>query len=190
MSKRKPDNFSLIVILSLVVFSVFVWTEIIRGAPTGLTRAFFLDVGQGDSELVIFPGNVKILTDAGPDRSVVGSIEKVLGRNDRYVDVAVISHPQLDHFNGFNYLLENYRFGIFVFNGRPASSSKWGAFYKKVRDKKIPLLTLGAGDRILYGSNSVDIVSPNNLYLQSAELNDTGLVEMIKTPFFRMLLTG
>ncbi len=174
----------------LVVLLIAVWGKILAGISSDSPKLFFLDVGQGDAELLTLPGNVKVLTDAGPDRKITQSIKNVLGE-DRYIDLAVVSHPQLDHFNGFNHLLENYNFGAFIINGRNAETvGEWPLLLKKIRAKKIPLIVVGAGDAILYRGASIAILSPDALHLQSGELNDTGIVELVKAGPLTALLTA
>ena len=68
--------------------------------------------------------------------------------------------------------------------------AEWAALKKKIAAKHIPLITLGAGDSVHYEENEVDILSPNAEFGESAELNDTGLVEMVKTADFRALFTA
>ncbi|MDP2598930.1 MAG: hypothetical protein Q8P49_03815 [Candidatus Liptonbacteria bacterium] len=189
---NKKDGLSYIIFFSLAVLAIFVWYEIFSGKPGASPVLYFLDVGQGDSELMIFPGNVKIMTDAGPDSKVVASLQKVLPAGDRYIDLAIISHPQLDHFNGFNFILGQYRIGAFIINGRSDTKgiSQWPELLNKIKAQKIPLITLGAGDRIAYADDEIDILSPDANIVQSGELNDTGFVELIKTPQFKVLLTA
>ena len=57
----KIDNWIILIILFLAVFDVFIWGQIVFSAPNKNTEVYFLDVGQGDSELAVLPGNVKIL---------------------------------------------------------------------------------------------------------------------------------
>jgi len=189
---RKLNNLSTVLALALLCLTAFVWFEIFAGRPSNVPRMYFLDVGQGDSELAIFPSNVKVLTDAGPDKKVSQSLNNALGAGDRYIDLGIISHPQADHFNGFNYLLDNYKFGAFIFNGRSDSppNAEWQALLDKIKARKIPLITLLAGSDIKSGEDRIDFLSPDNNYIQSAELNDVGFVELIKTGFFRALLTA
>jgi competence protein ComEC len=190
--KKHSNEQSVIILFALAALTGFVWYHVVFGAPANFPRMYFLDVGQGDGELAIFPGNVKVMTDAGPDRNVVASLEKVMPPGDRYIDIAVISHPQLDHFNGFNYVLDQYTVGVFIMNGRvaPKTVSEWPLLLEKIKGKNIPLITLGAGDGIRYGDNEVSFLSPDGNLLQSAELNDTGFVELIKMSVFRTLLTA
>lgn len=187
----KTDGFSKIVLLALVALALVVWGKIIFTKPLSVPLIYFLDVGQGDAELAIFPGNIKVLTDAGPDKKIISSLNRTIG-NDNYIDIGIISHPQLDHFNGFNYLLDGYRFGAFIFNGRmdTPAEGEWQMFLGKLKSQNIPLITLGAGDRVRHAANEIDFLSPNKDFIQSAELNDTALIELVKTPVFKTLFTS
>ena len=177
--------------LAVLFFAdLLAWYVLFSGRPANDTRMYFLDVGQGDSEVAVLPGGVSVMTDAGPTNAVLGSFDRVLpGR--RYIDLAVITHPQLDHFNGYNFILDHYGVGAILYNGRDDPGvAEWTALRAKIAAKHIPLITLGAGDRIHYRDDEIDILSPDDDFIQSAELNDTGLVELVRTPQFRALLTA
>ncbi len=193
MTKKHNNTLSIIIVVLLIALTFVVWLNILSSLMTNnIAHAYFLDVGEGDSELVVFPGNIKVMTDAGPDNSVLASIEKVLPSGDDYIDIAVISHPQLDHFNGYYYLLDHYRIGAFIWNGRDdaATVTEWPALLAKIRAKNIPIVTLAAGDKISYKDNEIEMLSPDPSFAASAELNDTVLVELVKTIGFRVLLTA
>src|SRR5258708_200920 len=191
---KRFDTLGLIIILSAVVVDGFVWFTIFRErAAVRGTRDYFLDVGQGDGELMVFEGNIKVMTDAGPDNKVVASLGKVMPAGDRYIDVAIISHPQLDHFNGYAYLLDaGYQFGVFIYNGRDDGPGvkAWPQLLQKIKEKNDPLLTLAASDSIRSGDNKIAFLSPDKDFALSAELNDTAFMELVTTPDFRTLLTA
>ena len=183
-------------IILFFIFSVFVdlfvWKQVVFGKASGEAKIYFLDVGQGDAELIIFPGNVKVLTDAGPDSKILGQLEKIPQLADKYIDIAIISHPQLDHFNGFRYLADRYRFGAFIYNGRSdtANVQEWPELIGKIKQNNIPLVKLGAGDAIKYSTGKINFLSPNAGLSQSAELNDTGFVEMMESGGLKALFTA
>lgn len=197
---RKFDTLALIIVASLIAVDAYVWFIIFSQCGVQGTREYFLDVGQGDSELLVFPGNVKIMTDAGPTSAVVDALQKVSPSGDRYIDIAIISHPDLDHFGGYLDVLDRYEVGAFVYNGRDGDSEAWRELLEKITAKHIPLVTLGAGDNIRYGKNMINILSPDKIFAESAETNDTSLVEMVSVDTtssgtvgssgFRTLLTG
>lgn len=202
------NNTIIIAILAIAALDVFLWQQIfsagffaqlgIGAAGVPVAHDYFLDVGQGDSELVIFPGNIKVMTDTGPDDSVLASLGRVMPPEDTYIDLAIISHPQLDHFNGYNFILDHYRIGAFIYNGRDDDPGvkQWPELKAKIAAKGIPLITLAGGDKIWIGAGTrdagdeIDMLSPNLAFDQSAELNDTGFVELVKTPKFHTLLTA
>lgn len=180
-----------IVFLVLVAADAAAWFQVFAAAPPRGASISFLDVGQGDSTLLKLAGGVTIMTDAGPDSSAARSLERVLGQGRRYIDIAVVTHPELDHFNGFNYIVENCGIGAFIMNGRDHPGSRqWAELVAKIAAKNIPLITLGAGDSMRYGPNRIDILSPDARLLGSGELNDAGLVQKVRTPEFTALLTA
>jgi competence protein ComEC len=180
-----------IVLIALFMFDIFCWFSVASGWPVSAARVYFLDVGQGDSELMVFPNGITMMTDAGPTDAVLGSLGKALP-GKQYIDLALITHPQADHFNGYNFVLDHYGVGAFLYNGRDDDPgvAAWTDLKNKIAAKHIPLITLAAGDSIHCGNDEVDILSPDAEFADSAELNDTGLVEMIKTENFRALFTA
>lgn len=175
---KKLDNLSLLIFFSLIILNLLVWFEIVFAGPATEPEVYFLDVGQGDSALIIFPGGVKMLTDAGYGSKIIRSLANI--KTSKYIDIAIISHPQTDHFSGFNYILDRYQIGAFIINGRKSETPEWQELMEKIKDKEIPLITLAAGDKIKYQQNLIDFLSPAPIILQSAELNDTSFVNLIQ----------
>jgi competence protein ComEC len=176
----------------LLLGNGLVWHRILsaRGNP----GFYFLDVGQGDSTLIVFPSGAKVLTDAGPDAAVARQLENALPPGDRYIDVGIISHPQLDHFGGFRELIRRYTFGAIIINGRDADAtdptSEWFALRKQIAERRVPHIVAGAGDRITIAGDRIAILHPDKYFLGSAELNDTGIVELVEFGGLRALLAA
>jgi len=169
-------NHLILFLIFLVVFDFLVWKSIILNKPNSDTELYFLDVGQGDSELVILPGGVKILIDAGPNNKIVSELESVLRSTDRYIDLLVLSHPETDHFNGFIDVLKRYQVGAFIYNGRAGAAQSWKELAKIVEENKVPVFVLGQGDKIKNQDDFFEILLPNADFLRSKELNDTSLI--------------
>ena len=189
---KKDNILSSLIFIFLIIFAISILIYIISNLfMYDNPRIYFLNVGEGDSELLVLPSNIKIMTDAGPQDNVVSDLQKIFPDWDNYIDLAIISHPQLDHFNGFNYLLDHYNFGAFIINGRNDPNIKeWNDLIQKIKFKKIPIITIMKGDSIYCNGNKLEIISPNSSFLQSAELNDTAIVELITTKDFKALLTS
>src|SRR3989344_4806409 len=135
---------------ALIFLNIFVWYWGITGAPSAALNVYFLDVGQGDSTLTVLPGGVKILTDGGPDKSVLSGLGKTLSPTDRYIDLVILSHPELDHFTGLISVLERYRVGAFIWNGRERDNDSWRELQAVLESKDVPVIVLGDNDKIIY----------------------------------------
>ena len=85
--------------------------------PTGVLRATFLDVGQGDAALVDLPDGRLLMVDAGgnpgggidPGAAVIAPLLRAR-RRDR-VDIAVLTHPHPDHYGGLNAVMDGFEVG-------------------------------------------------------------------------------
>lgn len=153
---------------------------------------YFLPVGQGDSELIRFPGGVKMLIDGGPpDSLVLGNLDKILSPRDRYLNIVALSHAELDHFGGLMEVLKRYRVGAFIWNGVPKNTSAAKEFMKTIKDRNIPLITLAAGDAIRYGTSEMKVLwPPKNTVASGNSLNETALVFELESKNTRTLFTG
>lgn len=72
-----------------------------------LATVFFVDVGRGSSQLVLFPNHDAVLIDAGKNSEPVERLIETL-RINRFTNV-VISHWHADHCEGIPRLLRKYR---------------------------------------------------------------------------------
>jgi competence protein ComEC len=186
----KIDNWVILIILFFVIFNIFIWTQIIFGGSSKNIEIYFLDVGQGDSELVVLPNNVKILIDGGPNNKVVGELSSILRPTDRYIDLVILSHPQTDHFAGLIDVLQRYKVGAFISSGRSGPAQSFKDLEKTIRENKIPTIALGEGDKINYLGSRFDVLSPSFNLLQSAKPNDWGLALKMASGGIKALFAG
>lgn len=175
--------------LALVGFNLFIWYSIIVGKGDA-TEMYFLNVGQGDSQLIELPGGVQFLIDGGPDRSVIFELAEVLPATDRYIDVVFVTHPQLDHFGGLVDVLERYRVGAVIATGRDSEDEAWRDFVEVIKRKKVPIVLVGAGDVIRYKDSLVSVLAPNDELLSSPEVNESSLVLKLQSGSVKALFTG
>lgn len=87
-------------------------------------RVTYLDVGQGTSALVEFPGGECMLIDGGgfSDNEMFDVGEKIVApflwsKKIGHVDRIVLSHPESDHLNGLLYILEHFTVNELWTNG-------------------------------------------------------------------------
>nr|AKQ02454.1 metallo-beta-lactamase family protein [uncultured Parcubacteria bacterium Rifle_16ft_4_minimus_37647] len=178
-----------LIFLVLIGFNLFVWYYVLTGEQDDLD-IYFLDVGQGDSELVILPGDVRVLIDGGPDKSVLFELSQILPKTDRYIDLVVMTHAQLDHFGGLYDVVDRYKVGAFISTGREGESEAWKEFEELLQEKQIPVILLGAGDGIRYKDSNFIVLSPDQALLNNQEINESSLVVELFSEGAKSLFTG
>lgn len=99
----KKINFKKVLIIILIIVFVLSFLKIINIFPKNL-KIHFIDVGQGDSTLIITPSNKTVLVDGGGSRNEneysVGEkilIPYLLDRKISKLDYILISHFDSDH---------------------------------------------------------------------------------------------
>lgn len=168
----------------LFAANIFLWSRIIP--PASGFEINFLNVGQGDSSLIILP-DATFLIDAGPATdAALRELDLLLKR--RTIDLAVITHPELDHFGGFLDVLGRYRIGAIAWNGRDSGSELFAEFRERSKELGIPWIVMRAGDRIRYGENTADVLWPHETAFSNSSVNETGIVLRLSASGMRMLL--
>ena len=179
--KKNRKNYLRTAIWCLVALDLIVWLIILLPKEARHLEMYFLDVGQGDSSLIRFPGGAKILIDAGPDN---GEVEKSLGNilppNDRYIDLALITHPQLDHFGGFISLFRHYKIGAVLMSKHRSDKVSWKELEKAIQDQNLKIIEVAAGDIIKYGDSELTVLSPRNSDI-AKDINDLCVVTLLKS---------
>jgi len=141
-----------------------------------------LDVGQGDAIFIETPDMRHILIDGGPDALVMTRLQKLLPFWERRLDVAALTHPDLDHLNGLLYVLQRYQVDYVVWTGivrDGAPYQKWVELLAKAKQKGTRILTFTSGDRIKNGNAIITALHPfEDLSGQvfKNKGNDTGIV--------------
>ncbi|KKT29239.1 MAG: Competence-like protein [Candidatus Nomurabacteria bacterium GW2011_GWD1_44_10] len=184
-------------LVAIIVFglTVWVWFSIISTQEMEST-VYFLDVGQGDSQLVVLASqnnksSVKILIDAGSRRKVLDALDEALGTQDnKYIDVIMMTHPDLDHFGGFVDVIKRYDVGFFISNGNESDSDSFLALKEVLAEYNVPTLTLLEGDAIRYGDSILFIMSPDKALLGNKERNEAGIVAKLTSEDATILFTA
>ena len=100
------------------------WIEASNVQDTRLLEVNFVDIGQGDGCFIVTPDDRFILVDAGAGDNMFRFLRWRFGlkssptRKIRF-DTAIMSHPDLDHYGGFEPLFEskNFAFETLYHNG-------------------------------------------------------------------------
>ncbi|MBW2558012.1 MAG: DNA internalization-related competence protein ComEC/Rec2 [Deltaproteobacteria bacterium] len=152
----------------------------------------FIDVGQGSSTLIKFPGGDVMLVDSGGfyDRSfdlgkyVVAPYlwhEKI-----KKVDIMVLTHPDQDHVGGLPYIADNFEIGELWSNGCKSKNESSRRLNEIITKKAIQhrIVDKDTPERII-GGTSITILNPakstsgKGLHFPDSDYNDNGIVMKI-----------
>lgn len=148
---------------------------------TDALRFTFIDVGQGDSILVDFPGGQHMLIDGGgnyDDSFDFG--EKVLSpyllrRGVTRIDYVVISHAHPDHINGLRSIVSNFDVGEVWEGINPLDDPYSSRFRQSVADGLV-VKQVTRGDRIDHDGVVVEVLHPATTVRRPVVLNNDSVV--------------
>ena len=147
-----PSPFvSLVAAVVLAVAAALLWARA-TGGPDGLLHVHFLDVGQGDSVLVVTPSGRTMLIDGGPDGDVVSQeLSETLPGGVRSLDLVVMTHLDLDHSGGLLEVLDRYSVGAALSGPVPAGSEMAAEWEQRLEKHRISPVEVKAGHTIGLG---------------------------------------
>ena len=155
----------------------------------------FIDVGQGDSILVILPNTKTLLIDGGERQSSDKVLSTLREHGLSYIDVIVATHPHADHIGGLIDVINTVNVGQVLDSGQVHTTQTFEGLLDAIYNKQIPLRSVGEGESItLDPTVKIDILNPPASIRDSAsneaEFNDNSVVLKIIYGNFSALLTG
>ncbi|MEK7523212.1 MAG: MBL fold metallo-hydrolase [Patescibacteria group bacterium] len=114
------------------------------------TKIVFCNVGQGDAAYIRIKNKIDVLIDAGPDKSILSCLGKYMPFWDRKIELAFLSHPNNDHYNGYFFITDRYQIDKFITIDTLdlVVSKTYKKLLKKISEKNIPVFYKISGDKI------------------------------------------
>lgn len=174
----------------------------------GLLQVHVIDVGQGDSIFIRFPGGRSMLVDAGGRK---GEFEKGRGAGEvvtsylrrigvRKLDALVLTHPHEDHAAGALYLLGRFAIGTVLIPplsaGDQSGERPDPAYYgmmAAVQEKNIPVHEIVCGDALSIDPGvRVDVLGPGASAVcgTRSDLNNNSVILSVRYRERSFLFTG
>lgn len=156
----------------------------------------FLDVGQGSSTLVSFPGGKKVLIDGGGSSSKKFNVgESVIApylwyKGITHLDAVIITHPDSDHFNGIPFILRRFKPDTLWTNGNDGHGQEYDDLLNLARVLDIEIKQPGV-NQVLMGAHGAVLLNISNPFLSQNSMapfriatnsNDEGLILKFSGP--------
>ncbi len=157
-------------------------------------QVYFIDVGQGDSELIrLKDSGIDILIDAGTrsTKQELADYLKELGVDD--IDILIGTHPHEDHIGGMAKIIEEFPIGTLYLPETSDEMTPATKTYESLLDaaenKNVTVRTAAAGDVLLeQGNTSFKVLSPSHTDYDN--LNDYSIVTRLKVGDTAFLFQG
>ena len=170
--------------------------------PKGAMLMEAIDVGQGDSLLIITPDGKTLLVDGGgfgggprqaPQDFDIG--EEVVSpalwaRGIRHLDVVALSHAHSDHLGGLPAVLRNFRPDELWVGNNPRFGA-YNALLNEAAALHVRVKSFRAGESFNFGATQVNVLAPFRDYLPGAEpANNDSLVLRVAYGESSVMLEG
>lgn len=192
--KRKIVNKILTSFIVILIIS-----QLIQSSYSILFRKFeinLIDVGQGDSTLIVTPKNKKILIDGGGNENYdIGEnvlIPYLLNKKINQIDYLMISHFDTDHVGGTLKVLEKLKVKQVIISQQKEDSSNFQKFLEIAEKRNIKTIVVKAGDKIQIEKNIyIDILWPTEkMKIEDNPLNNNSIVAKLIYENTSILFTG
>jgi beta-lactamase superfamily II metal-dependent hydrolase len=172
------------------------------------TKIVFCDVGQGDATYIRIKNKIDVLIDAGPDRKILSCLGHHMPFWDKKIEIAIISHPQKDHFGGFLFLLDRYKIEKIFLPPLDNPSLSFQILKGKIIKKSIPMNLITdeknlklAGDNLVFIWPTAEFLAKNLIFAKknytdnilgksTLDDNNFSIVCLFQEEDFKALFTG
>ena len=172
---RLPSPYiTITVAVALGTAAAILWFRIADG-PDGYLRVHFLDIGQGDSILVVTPSGRQALIDGGPDGDTVSqALADTLPGGDRSLDLVVMTHLDSDHSNGLLEVLGRYTVGAVLSGPQPPGNEMRAQWEDRLEQHGIAPVEVRAGYVVELGDGvELQVLNPPRERLSGDSNNDS-----------------
>jgi competence protein ComEC len=181
-----------------VLFALLLWQPWPADIAPHALELTAIDVGQGDSLLVIFPEGRLMVIDGGGvlqygrrvRRSNLDTGEDVVSpylwsRGIRRIDILVATHAHEDHTGGLAALMENFRPKELWVGANPSAS-----LLHRASELRVPVIAKHASPPFPYSGARIEVLSPPEDYVNPKPGNNDSLAFRIAYGMRSFLLTG
>ena len=156
--------------------------------PDGEIAVHFIDVGQGDAELIMTSDGKTVLIDSGTPESRTVLTGYLKEQGVKKIDYFVLTHPHADHIGGAAAVLDAFDVVNVIMTDAPTTTSTYKKVLQKIDEKDFGVIFAEAGKEYSLGEAKITILGPVSDY--SDDLNNTSIVLRLTYGRAAFMFTG
>lgn len=206
MARRKQQKYpswaaAIVLLVCLVVGAASVLNKPAQPQQTAAqsvsgsaeTLVYFLDVGQGDCELIRLKSGENILIDSGTGETAEKLESYLKAMKIKKIDYLIATHPHADHIGGMTQIVDNFEIGKIYMPKIPDNQVPTTATYADLLeaiDRKGLKVTEAEGGMTILdsGGEKLEIFAPTSA--KYSGLNSYSVVTKLTSGEKRFLFTG
>jgi competence protein ComEC len=167
-------------------FLLLLIMALVTGVSAELTVSY-IDVGQGDSELLQSGGH-NMLIDAGPSDAGPTVVNYLKSHGVSNLDIVVTTHPHEDHIGGMVDVLNAFPVSLYVDNSETTTTATYENVMSTLKSKQTPYAVVTTGKTIPFVDGiTVNVLNPSAL---TGDLNEDSVVLKVTDGSEKFLFMG
>lgn len=156
---------------------------------SGKLSVHFIDVGQGDSSLILLPSGETALIDGGGRSASDKVVSYLNSQGIKKIDHLIATHPHEDHIGGLPEVVRNFEIGKVYMPRRTANTKIFEELLSEIKNKGLKI-TVASGEKTLIESDETlfSILAP--LSDSYEDTNDHSVVNKLSYGKVSILFTG
>ncbi|MCI0485573.1 MAG: MBL fold metallo-hydrolase [Blastocatellia bacterium] len=189
---KKRSRFPILILLLIAIaVGYYIYQqqrkpEPVPGPVAGKLTVHFLDIGQGDSQLIRLPGGETILIDSGDRGAPTVDLLKKYGVTE--IDLIIASHPHADHIGEMRDIMRAFKVKEVWDSGFNNNTKTQRDMLEEIRSRGIKLSLPKQGETRAIGQALLEVLNPPARLPDEA--NNASLVVRLTFGKKRFLFTG
>lgn len=160
------------------------------GNDLGNTNLFihFIDVGQGDSTLIILPNKEVALIDAGTRAGRMEVVKYIKDQDIKKIDYLIGTHPHEDHIGGLPEVIRNFEIGKVFLPNKTNNTAIFEELLNEIKNHNLKITEGKSGLKIIDDNGlEFSIMAPSMDY---NSINDSSIVTKLVYKDFSTMIMG